>query len=67
MVAKGGLLSEFPSNTEPDRYNFVKRNRIVAGIADAVIVVESDVKGGSLITAKLRIHIVKMCLPFREK
>lgn len=53
MVAKGGLLSEFRSNTEPDRYNFVKRNRIVAGIADAVIVVESDVKGGSLITAEI--------------
>lgn len=53
MITNGGLLSEFPSNTEPDRFNFVRRNRIVAGMADAVIVVESDEKGGSLITAEI--------------
>jgi len=53
MVANGGLLTEFPSEAQPDRYNFVKRNRIVAGMADAVIVVESDEKGGSLITAEI--------------
>lgn len=53
MLETGGLLTEFPSNTEPDRFNFVRRNRIVAGIADATIVVESDVKGGSLITADI--------------
>lgn len=53
MVHNGGLLSDFPSETEPDRFNFVKRNRIVAGIADAVIVVESDERGGSLITAEI--------------
>lgn len=53
MVENGGLLTEFPSNTDPERFNFVKRNRIVAGMADAVIVVESDVKGGSLITAEI--------------
>lgn len=53
MIKNGGLLSEFPSNTEPDRFNFVRRNRIVAGMADAVIVVESDEKGGSLITAEI--------------
>ncbi len=53
MINNGGLLSDFKSGTEPDRFNFVKRNRIVAGMADAVIVVESDVKGGSLITAEI--------------
>lgn len=53
MIDNGGLLTEFPSRTEPDRHNFVRRNRIVAGMADAVIVVESDVKGGSLITAEI--------------
>lgn len=53
MVEKGGLLTEFPSGTNPDRFNFVRRNRIVAGIADAVIVMESGEKGGSLITAEI--------------
>ena len=53
MLADGGLLTEFPSKTAPDKFNFVRRNRIVAGIADAIIVVESDVKGGSLITADI--------------
>ena len=53
MISSGGLLSEFPSKTEPERFNFVRRNRIVAGMADAVIVVESDIKGGSLITAEI--------------
>jgi len=41
------------SNTKPDRENFPKRNRIVAGMADAVLVVESDRKGGALITAEI--------------
>lgn len=53
MIAGGALLTEFPSKTTPDRFNFVKRNRIVAGMADAVIVVESGEKGGSLITADI--------------
>lgn len=53
MLEKGALITEFPSQTEPDRFNFVKRNRIVAGMADAVVVVESDEKGGSLITAEI--------------
>lgn len=53
MIENGGVLAEFPSGTEPDRFNFVRRNRIVAGMADAVIVVESDEKGGSLITAEI--------------
>lgn len=49
----GGLLTEFPSLTEPIAANFVQRNRIVAGLADAVVVVESREKGGSLITAQM--------------
>ena len=51
MLEKGGLLTEFMSGTNPDRENFPKRNRIVAGMCDAVIVVESKKEGGSLITA----------------
>ncbi len=49
----GGLLTEFPSNTKPDKHNFPTRNRIVAGISDATIVVETGAKGGSMITAEL--------------
>ncbi len=53
MRKNGGLLSEFPSETKPDRENFPKRNRVVAGLADATIVIESGKKGGSLITADI--------------
>ena len=53
MLENGGLLTEFQSTTEPDKFNFVKRNRIIAGMSDAIIVVESDIKGGSLITADI--------------
>ncbi len=49
----GGLLTEYPIGTTPERGNFVRRNRIVAGLADATIVVESAEKGGALITAQL--------------
>lgn len=53
MLYHGGLLTEFPVNTIPDKENFPKRNRIIAGIADATIVVEATEKGGALITADL--------------
>lgn len=53
MISCGGLLTEFRSKTIPDKQNFPGRNRIVAGISDAVIVIESGIKGGSLITAEL--------------
>jgi len=53
MLENGGLLSEYPSGTIPDRENFPQRNRIVAGIADATIVVEAGIKGGALITAEI--------------
>ena len=49
----GGFLTDFWSRTNPDRENFVKRNRIVAGISQATIVIESAEKGGSLITADI--------------
>ncbi|MGM0479471.1 MAG: DNA-processing protein DprA [Bacteroidota bacterium] len=48
-----GLVTEFPQGTRPDRENFPQRNRIVAGMTDATVVVESGQKGGSLITAYL--------------
>ena len=50
---QGGLLTEFMSGTNADKVNFVRRNRIVAGISDATIVVESAEKGGALITADI--------------
>ena len=53
MLEQGGLLTEFTSGTNPDRQNFVKRNRIVAGMSDATVVIESAAKGGALITAEL--------------
>lgn len=53
MVSHGGLLTEFKSYTNPDKQNFPGRNRIVAGMSDAIIVIESGIKGGSLITAEL--------------
>lgn len=53
MLSQGGLLTDFMSGTNPDRQNFPRRNRIVAGICDALIVIESSKKGGSLITAEL--------------
>jgi DNA processing protein len=53
MIENGGLLTEYPSGTLPDRENFPQRNRIVAGLADATIVVEASVKGGALITAEI--------------
>jgi DNA processing protein len=53
MEQNGGFMTEFWSNSNPEKENFVKRNRIVAGISEATIVIESAEKGGSLITANL--------------
>lgn len=49
----GGLLTEFRSKTKPDKHNFPTRNRIVAGMSDATVVIETGLKGGSMITAEL--------------
>lgn len=53
MLARGGLVTEYMTGTVPDKGNFVRRNRIVAGLVDACVVVESASKGGALITARL--------------
>jgi DNA processing protein len=53
MVGHGGLLTEFMSETRPDRENFPMRNRIIAGLCDAIVVVEAAEKGGALITAEI--------------
>ncbi|MCC8147006.1 MAG: DNA-processing protein DprA [Bacteroidales bacterium] len=53
MLSNGGLLSDFMSGNKPDRQNFIKRNRIVAGMSDCTIVVESAEKGGALITSSI--------------
>ncbi len=52
MAKNGGIISEYPSGTKPDKPNFVQRNRIIAGMSDAVIIVESAARGGALLTAE---------------
>lgn len=64
MLEQGGLLTEFTSGTNPDRQNFVKRNRIVAGMSDATVVIESAAKGGALITAELAESYHRDCFAF---
>jgi len=49
----GGFVTEFWSTSNPDRENFVKRNRVIAGLSEATLVIESAEKGGSLITADI--------------
>lgn len=53
MIEKGGILTEFVSGTAPFSGNFPKRNRIVAGMVDCLVVVESALKGGAMITAEI--------------
>ena len=50
MLSKGGLLTDFMSDTNPDRENFLQRNRLIAGLADATVIMESAMRGGSLVT-----------------
>ncbi len=64
MLDNGGLLTEFMSETESLPQFFVQRNRIVAGIADATVVVESASKGGSLITASIAQSYSRDCFAF---
>ena len=65
---KGGLITEFLSGTNPDRENFPRRNRIVAGLCDALIVIETAQRGGSMITAELawQYDRILMALPGRS-
>lgn len=53
MLTQGGLLTEFFTRTNADKLNFLRRNRIVAGISDATVVVESASHGGGLVTARI--------------
>ncbi len=53
MLQRGGLLTEYTSQTTPERQHFPMRNRVVAGISDVTVVVESDIKGGAMITARV--------------
>ncbi|MBM3435895.1 MAG: DNA-protecting protein DprA [Bacteroidetes bacterium] len=53
MIHSGGLVTDFLSKTNPDRENFPKRNRIIAGMSDALVVIETAMKGGALITANI--------------
>lgn len=53
MIEKGALVTEFRHDEKPDSPNFVKRNRIIAGVSDATIVMESGEEGGALITADI--------------
>jgi DNA processing protein len=53
MQDSGGLVTDFPSGTKIDPSNFIRRNRIIAGLADATVVIESAKTGGALITAEI--------------
>jgi DNA processing protein len=53
MLKNGGLITDYPSETVPDRENFPRRNRIIAGMCDALIIVEAATSGGALITADI--------------
>lgn len=64
MLEKGGLVTEFHSRTIPLKHNFVQRNRIIAGLSDAVVVVESTAKGGALVTAEIAESYGRECFAF---
>ena len=64
MLSDGGLVTEFMSRTVPLGPNFVRRNRIIAGLSDAVVVVESAAKSGSLITAEIAASYNRECFAF---
>lgn len=56
IMQQGALITEFGKTTKADKHNFPRRNRIVAGMADATIVIETAAKGGSMITADMAFH-----------
>lgn len=64
MLDNGGLISEFQKGVQPLKPNFVRRNRIIAGLSDAVVVVESAAKGGSLLTAEMAESYNRDCFAF---
>lgn len=64
MLQNGGLVTEFQTGTIPLKNNFVRRNRIIAGLSDAVVVVESAAKSGSLLTAEMAESYNRECFAF---
>lgn len=64
MLDNGGLVTDFISGVLPGKENFPKRNRIIAGLADAVVIVESKVKGGAMITADIAFSYSREVLAF---
>jgi len=67
MLEQGGVLTEFMSNTQPNKENFPKRNRIIAGLSDAVAVIESKESGGALITAEIAFSYSREVLAYPGK
>jgi DNA processing protein len=55
MLKEGGLITDFLSDEPPDRNNFLKRNRIIAGMSDATLVIESGARGGAMVTADIAV------------
>jgi len=53
IISHGALITDFPSYESPERNNFIKRNRIIAGISDATLIIESGRKGGAMVTADI--------------
>lgn len=65
MIANGGgIITEYCTGTEPERGNFIARNRIIAGLSDAVVIAESKDKGGSLVTASIALDYNREVLAF---
>ena len=64
MVQHGGLLTEYMSFTEPEKQNFLQRNRIIAGMSEHTVVVESASHGGSLSTARMALNYGRSCYAF---
>lgn len=64
MLENGALVSDFTSQAKLDRNNFLRRNRIIAGLADATVVVESGEKGGALVTADIAMSYNRDVLAF---
>jgi len=67
MLEQGGMVTEFLSNTIPNKENFPKRNRVIAGLSDAIVVVESKEAGGALITAEIALSYNREVIAYPGK